>query len=194
MAIATLSPAFLGLSGRMGDCVFRKVGGRTIVASVPKRSCTAPTDRQIAQRQRFQKAARYARSILDNPPAREFYAALGTDRETTGYAAAVRDFLNPPIISDIALGLYQGRPEDEIIVRATDDTEVAGVTVTIRDRTGSVVETGQARPWDDVWIYDATVLAPAGQPLAIEVTAIDRPGNEVTRREPWVPGSNSGIW
>ncbi len=194
MAIATLSAVFQGLSGRMGDHVFRNVGGRTIVASAPVRSRTVPTERQIAQRQRFHLAVRYARSTLDHPPAHEFYAALGTDRETTAYAAAVRDFLNPPIISDIALGLYQGHPEDEIIVRATDDTEVAGVTVTIRDMTGSVVEKGEARPWDDVWIYDATVLAPAGRPLTIEATAMDRPGNEVTRRVPWVPSSNPGIW
>lgn len=181
MSVATLIPAPTGVLGAL----------HAGASSTPARR---PTGRLIAQSRRFQFAAAYARGALANPPARRFYANLAADRAITSRSAAVRDFLHPPVIADIALALYQGQPDDEIIVHATDDAAVVGVTVAIRDRAGRLVEHGAARTWDGVWIYEATAIAPAGQPLTIEVTALDRPGNEVIRRVPWVPGATSSIW
>jgi hypothetical protein len=104
------------------------------------------------------------------------------------------DYLKAPIIHDIALALYQGHPDDEIIVHASDDTQVVSVTVTIKNMVGAIVERGTARLYDGAWIYDATARAPVGQPLTIEVTAMDRPGNEVTRTTPWVPPFAADTW
>lgn len=189
MARIHLHPGVCALSGRLGNWVFHTHGGRTYVSRAPKRGRDDPSEAQLAQRLRFREAAAYARAALTNPPARAFYADCGARKKLSAHAAAVRDALNPPVIHDIALTLYQGYPEDEIIVHASDDAEVAGVTVAIRDMTGRTIETGAARLFDGAWIYDATTRAPYGQPLTIAVTALDRPGNEVTRTKPWVPAS-----
>ena len=189
MARIHLHPGVSALSGRLGDWVFRTRNDRTYASRLPERRRDDPTEAQLAQRLRFREAAAYARAALANPPARAFYADCGARKQLSAYAAAMRDALNAPVIHDIALTLYQGYPGDEIIVHASDDSEVAGVTVAIRDMTGRIIETGAARPYDGVWIYDATTRAPYGQPLTIVVTALDRPGNEVTRTKPWVPTS-----
>jgi hypothetical protein len=124
-----------------------------------------------------------------NPPAAAFYAVTARRhrRAISVFAAAVRDKLNPPVIHDIALGLFDGRVGDEVIVHASDDTQVVEVCVVVKDMTGAVLERGSARRQDDVWVYELNAATPFGHPLTIEVTAMDRPGNEVTRTKPWVP-------
>jgi hypothetical protein len=189
MAIAIFPAGFGSISGRIGNLVFRKHGDRTIVSHVPVQRHRELTDAQLAHRRRFREANVYSRSALANPAVRAFYADLAGKRSSNPHAVAVGDFLRPPVIHDIALSLYQGHPEDEIIVHATDDSEVVSVTVTIKDVVGKVVERGPARERCEAWVYDATVRAPIGQPLTIEVTAMDRPGNAVTRSTPWVPAN-----
>jgi hypothetical protein len=191
MASAIPSIILGRIHGRVGNLVFRSHGGRTIVSQRPAPRRDRPTERQLAQRLRFRAAAHYACSALANPAGLAFYAATARQRNLSPKSAAISDYLNAPVIHDIAFALYQGHAEDEIIIHATDDTEVVSVTVAIKDMTGRELERGPARLWDGAWIYDATTTAPAGHPLTIQVTAMDRPGNEVTRSTPWVPDQES---
>jgi hypothetical protein len=174
--------------------VYRTVNGRTFACRPPRPSSRPPTERQLATRLRFCRAAEYAHSALLNPPARAFYEKMGAALERAAYNVARSDYLQAPVISDIALALYGGRPEDEIIIHADDDTEVVCVDVIIKDMLDRVVERGTAVERSGVWVYEARTIAPAGQPLTIHVMAMDRPGNEVTRTVPWVPDTPSDAW
>jgi hypothetical protein len=186
MASAT-APLFVSLRGRIGDLIFRQQHGRTIVYSAPARRPVDPTARQLVQRQRFREATLYARNALSNPAARDFYTQSGRERGITAQAAAHRDRLSPPVIEDIALGLFDGLAGDEIVITAHDDSEVVEVRVQVKDMTGRLLERGVAVARPGAWVYEATTTAPVGHPLTIEVTAMDRAGNEVTRTTPWVP-------
>jgi hypothetical protein len=193
MAVFT-PPAGIRLSGRLGNVVYRNIGGRTFISRAPAPSNKPPTERQLAVRNRFRLAAVYAQAALSNPVARAFYERVAAAKDRTAFSAAQGDYLSAPVIRDIALTLYQGHPADEIVVVATDDTQVVSVKVTIRDMVGKVVEAGEAGLRHDIWLYVATKMAPAGQPLTVEVTAMDRAGNEVTRSTAWIPGADADAW
>jgi hypothetical protein len=80
---------------------------------------------------------------------------------------------------------YHGHVGDPIRVGATDDGEVAGVTVTVRTNS-AVLESGAATMGvtpDAPWVYVATVAVAAGQAVTIEATARDRAGNAAGKQE-----------
>ena len=71
----------------------------------------------------------------------------------------------------------------KIVVRTSDDIQVAGVNVAIRDQDGAVLEQGAAvkDAGGATYTYTATTALQAGQAVSIEVTATDLPGNSTTR-------------
>jgi hypothetical protein len=74
---------------------------------------------------------------------------------------------------------------DKISIRASDDVEVSGVTLTIRDQGGTVLESGAAvwTPASASWVYTATTALAQGQAVSIEVTATDRPGHSTLKAQ-----------
>ena len=90
------------------------------------------------------------------------------------------DYLKPPVIEDIDLAAYHGRPGDVIGICARDDTQVTAVDIVLRDGAGVIKEQGPARPggWD--WRYTATHRFGPEEVITVEVTAHDRAGNATT--------------
>jgi hypothetical protein len=69
MAKIKLNPLFDGISGTLGDVVFKKSkNGEIIISSRPQKSNAEPSEAQKAQRQRFTLANSYAKAVLAKHP------------------------------------------------------------------------------------------------------------------------------
>ncbi|UOQ71422.1 hypothetical protein [Hymenobacter cellulosilyticus] len=170
-----------GLSGTLGGTlVFRQVGGKTIVATAPRESEKAPSVKQLAQQERFQMAALYAKTQLQNPSSKaEYEAGRPADSTASAYAIAVADFMQAPDIRQIDLSNYTGKKGDTIQVRVTDDFLVSSVRVRIENGDGSLVEEGPATITANGldWSYTATAANASLDGDKITITATDKPGN-----------------
>jgi hypothetical protein len=179
MAQSSTNPIVSGFSGKFGNqIVFRRVNGKIIMANVPNRWNKKPVGKQIETCERFQEASKWAKKKLEDP---EMLAAY---REKAGngrsaYNVAIRDYLKPPVVSDIDVSNYHGHAGDKITVTAKKDFRVREVTVTIIGPGGTELEHGTCTPgisWKQ-WHYTAS--GDAGNPAGLMVTAVarDYPGN-----------------
>lgn len=180
MAVVLKNLVTKGLSGKLGDTiVFRKVGDKTIVATVPTTS-KEPTEAQKAQRERFQMAVLYAKSQMDDPDAKAAYEAEAKGSgQPNAYNIAVADFFHAPDIEEVDLENYLGNIGDTIRVRAIDDFKVVEVQVEIYNADGTLVEKGaavqQANGLD--WVYTATVKNDDLYSDKVVIKVSDMPGN-----------------
>ncbi|WP_243350202.1 hypothetical protein [Parabacteroides sp. FAFU027] len=174
-----------GLSGKVGDLiVFRQRGDKTFVSAKPRERSGEMTDAQKAQQARFQEAAIYGKSALQNEALKKQYQDAAGDGKTP-YNVAVADFLKAPNIKEIDLTEYTGKVGDKITVSVTDDFKVTGVTVSIYNADGSVVENGTAELdlLKNKWIFTATAENASLDGDKIVVTASDLPGNVTEKNE-----------
>ena len=186
MANVHLNPIMERIRGKIGELVFRRFGRRTIIARKPDLSGRVASAGQIAVRERFRGAAYYANKVMADPERRARYAPLATKRGTPLREVIMTDYLNPPVVDAISVADYHGIIGDPVVVRATDDVAVSGVTVTLRDAADAVIEQGVATLADDRWTYRATVAVPAGEAVMVIATARDGAEQEATKILPLV--------
>lgn len=177
MAKVQLNAITEHFSGRIGDVVFRRSLGRLQATLRPKRRTSPPSADQLAQRVVFLKGVSYAKAALADPATRIAYENAARTKQMSAFATAMSDYFRLPAVQDIDVSGYRGRVGDKILVLATDDVEVAGVTVVVRKSDGAEIEQGAAVLENLKWHYTAKTAIAAGQHLIIEVTARDRPGN-----------------
>lgn len=161
-----------------GTIVFRQVGNRTIVATAPGRSGEI-SQKQKAQRQRFQEAVVYAKAQMQDPTAKSEYTALTNEENGNAYSIAVADFLNAPNINLVDMSNYTGKIGDSIRIQVTDDFKVMQVSVRIENPDGTLVETGNAVQQSNAidWLYIATAKNTTVAGDKIMIRASDKPGN-----------------
>ena len=93
MAKVMLDPLFSGMSGRMGDFVFRtSKNGQVTVSRRPRKPVAAPSEAQKANRQRFVKANNYARAALADPDLRAVYENIAAQDGVSAFAAVRADY------------------------------------------------------------------------------------------------------
>ena len=93
MAKIQLDPLFAGLTGTMGDLVFKKSkNGVMFVASRPKKSNAKPSPAQLANRERFTLANAYAKAALADPELRAIYEKIAEEEGKGAFAAAKADY------------------------------------------------------------------------------------------------------
>ena len=93
MAKAELDPLFRGISGAMSGFIFkRSKSGGAIVAKRPQKSNAAPSEAQIAHRNKFRQATAYAKTALARPAVRAYYKKKALRLKTTPYALAIADY------------------------------------------------------------------------------------------------------
>ena len=177
MARVTLNPVLDQISGSVGDLVFRRTpsGGQSI-ASKPSPPAGGPSEAQLAQRDRFRRAAAYGRSVMADPEARAFYDALAAARKVPVFSLVVADFLHAPTVGAVDVSGYAGAAGDVVRVEAWDDVEVVRVEVVLTDGAGAVLETGEAVSDGWRWTYTAQAAAPPGATVTVTARAVDRPG------------------
>jgi hypothetical protein len=165
MAKANKNAIVQGLSGSIGDMVFRQMpDGSTRVSRKPDFSRRVFSPGQKEHQSRFQQAVAYAREAAKTQP---IYAELARGTAKTAYNWALSDWFNPPIIGRIE------RRKGRIKVQANDNVLVTKVWVKIMDEEGKVLEQGEARQANaEWWEY------PSGNTEGtIEATAWDLAGN-----------------
>lgn len=178
MARVKLNPIIDGVSGKIGDLVFRSYGDDTILSRLPDFSNVEPTPGQEAQRARFREASFYGRMAMADAATRAFYEAFAERRGQPVFSVMVADFLNAPVVDEIETAAYTGAVGDPITVRAHDDVEVTGVSVTLTDAGGAELESGAAVLDGTRWRYDAQTAVASGTDVTITARATDRPGND----------------
>jgi len=169
MAKARKNAIVLGLSGSIGDLVFRQMpDGSTRVSRKPDFSRRVFSQGQKDHQSRFQQAAAYAREAAKTQP---IYAELASGTAKSAYNVALSDWFNPPVIQRIE------RKGGLIRVAASDNVMVTEVQVRIVDGEGNVLERGQAEQVDlknnpEWWEYLSSAEG------TIEATAQDLAGNQ----------------
>lgn len=180
MSDVELNPTVDGYRGSIGRLVFKKYKGRTIVGKKPVRT-KEPSPEELARQENFKEAVAYAKSVLADPVAREFYKPIALRRDISVYSLALGDFLKVPTLKPLDLSNYKGRIGDVIEIRAIDDIGLANLDVKIVAQDGTPIESGKALEIGDrsgKWNYIATKQVAVGTDIFIEVKGVDHAGNE----------------
>lgn len=180
-----LQPSLRGLSGKMGDWVYRysKNKKKTFIGEKPVRSLEQ-TEGQIAQQERFTDASLYAGEAMADPALREFYENAAEEMGITPHNAAMADFLSVPVFKPLDLSKYKGQVGDPILVRVTSKFGLAALEITIDRQDGSEIETGRAvETATNRWVYAATQPVAVGTDIFIEVVGTDHTGRRVKMTE-----------
>ena len=171
-----------GFGGTIGkQMVLRTRGGRTYMGKMPEFDpALAPTVQQDQTRLKFRECMRYAKSLKDKPELKARYAAAAKPWQTA-HNVAFADAFKAPVIADLRTTAYAGQVGDKLLVKATDDFEVANVTLAIFDASGTKLEEGPCILEDNNidWAYVCTVTNPVIMGSRILVSASDLPGNRV---------------
>jgi hypothetical protein len=94
------NPILKGLSGRVGDFIFKQFRGRTIIAIRPKERTVVPSPLQKQNCNRFKEATQCAKTLLSDPEKREAFARKHKGCRTL-YQAAVGYYLRSMTHSEI---------------------------------------------------------------------------------------------
>ena len=177
MAKIEHSPIIDGISGKVGNLVFRtrKDGAARLGEAVGFRERTS--SEQGTQQEGFEQAGRYAREAARIVP---LYASLAAKSSKSAYAIAFSDWLHAPEIQGVER--YIGH----IDIYASDDVRVEKIYVTIFNEQGITLEQGSATlVHEGYWKYETEV------PGSVLVEAFDLAGN-VTRWTGALPGTSQG--
>ena len=89
-----LNPSIEGLSGKMGDVVFRynKKTGKTSTSKVPDMSKVKWSKAQKAQRRRFKKAVAYVQGLKTKPAVWAIYQKIAKRKRKRAWDVAMKDY------------------------------------------------------------------------------------------------------
>ncbi|HEY0059412.1 MAG TPA: hypothetical protein VGB56_09760 [Flavisolibacter sp.] len=177
MARSNNNIATHGLSGKVGQLVFRQRNGRTFVSKVP-RAQGPPSEAQLDLRSRFRQAVLYARTAVADAATKLFYTSRVKPWQTA-YNVAFSDFFKTPQIGDIDASAYNGTAGSLITVPVTDDGKVVLVKVKIQKGDGTLVEEGDAVLQVNGlhWVFTAAAPNNSLPGSLITITAFDLPGH-----------------
>jgi len=184
MSKVDLSAYVNGIGGKVGNnTVFRRVGKRTILAQRPKKKENPdPVKESVRlQRDKFRRAAAFARAKMNDQAAKEEYRMLAQGQEfMSPFTAAVRDYLRPIEFSSVKTVGYTGKVGDKIVVQPMDYRKVKELVITILRQDASVVESGAAvLPEGELdWTYTATQVNDQLVGGKVVIRAMDRSGKE----------------
>ena len=181
-----VNPIIEGMSGKMGELVFKRYGDEVIIARAPDMSQRTFSPGQLAAQERFRKAAQYGKLALAEPASRAAYEAAAQAAGTPVFALTVADFFKAPSVDELNVSGYTGKAGESIVVLAHDDFEVVAVTVNIKDAGGQATESGaaiQTPPESGRWVYTTKQAVASLTGVVITATASDRPGNMGTKTE-----------
>jgi hypothetical protein len=114
-----------GISGKVGNVVFKNYNGKVIACRAPKMRSRPITAAQAAQVERFRHAVAEAKRMLEDPVHRTYYETVAWRKHMRPYAFLVGQLLRGEVPPDIPAALEQLRRSEE--VRRADRAERARV-------------------------------------------------------------------
>lgn len=177
MAQAHIGFDTCGFRGRIGDLVYKRYGDKTVVTRVPR--FKSWSKEQKKGRSRFSAASTYAARVQRDPALRASYALWTAKKDLTIRSAAISDLLTLPAVESVTVQPSFGFPGIDVSVQGTQRHKFVAVTVTIRERSGRVLEDGPARQVGPlIWSYEARQVQRGRGPVLIEGVGSDRLGRE----------------
>ncbi len=180
MALVT-SFLFQGLSGKLGNVVFKQRRGKTYVDPMPVyNKDRIPTRKELDVRAKFSVAVSYARKALTDPVMHAFYKKR-SNRNKTAFGIAFRHAFNNPVVNKIDTKDYNGLPGSKIFIKALDEINVEEVMISIVTSDGVLIEQGNAYLPDGKafdWTYVATQVNNELDGCKVIAVAKNLPGNE----------------
>ncbi|MBO9659182.1 MAG: hypothetical protein J7527_10195, partial [Chitinophagaceae bacterium] len=135
---------------------------------------------QIEIRQKFKKAAHFAKLSMGMPDRYALYEAK-TVPGVTPYNLALGNYFAKPEIVEIINTSYSGAAGGQIDILAEDKITVHSLTVSIYTVQNTFVESGPAiKTSEGFWHYTTTGFSPQLEGSRVVVTASNLPGNEAT--------------
>jgi hypothetical protein len=183
MAIIKNNPVMATASGKVGVVYFRQVRGKLFVCNKPPRGLPR-SPKQLENQRRFGNASKGSKALLKDPEMKALYQARVDNDKFTAHMVAQSDLMKAPTVKSIDASAYKGTKGDVIAAQAKKDFKVSKVVVTITDKSGQVIESGEAAEEllsPDTWLYTATTDHPDLAGSVIQVKAIDVPGNTTTK-------------
>lgn len=182
MAKVKLNPIVESVRGGVGDLVFRKLNGDTVLSGKPDFTNVVASPDQEAHRTRFKQAVAYGRMVLADEDAREDYDEAALVKGKSAFALMVADFMNAPSIDEVDVSEYGGLANQFIYIRTSDDFTVEEVQVRILDINGAELESADADFDSETnrWVYESQTNLTPSTTIRIEVTVTDRPGGTTT--------------
>ncbi|MCX6246607.1 MAG: hypothetical protein NTW10_02635 [Bacteroidetes bacterium] len=177
--MTTQSELTKNYSGIFGNqVVLKNRRGSSVMTIPPAKPKTAPSDKQLAVRERLRLAAAYAANAMQDPVLHAEYAAKAR-KGRSAYRLAVIDFLRPPFIIQVDTAGYQGNTGDTITLTAGDDFRLVSVTLKISNPDGTLVEEGDCviNMPSGQYVYTAQEQISSAAGVVIRVRATDLPGN-----------------
>ncbi len=169
-----------GFSGTIGkQLTFRQIGGETFVSNYQKAPAVPATEKKQAAQTRFGIATAYARRAVKDPELKAMYQAFVKGGQRA-FNIAMIDALNAPAVESIQAENYQGHVDDQIVVRATDDFKVVTVKVSIYNKSGDLIEEGNAvvqNVEEMKWLYKVQQENHGLAGSKFVAVATDLPGN-----------------
>ncbi|WP_315822295.1 hypothetical protein [Paraflavitalea speifideaquila] len=133
------------MSGIIGDLLlFRQRAGKTFAGKIPVNEAE-PTASQLAIREKFKAASRYAQQAIAYPAIKQAYLEKATPGQTAFNVAFADYFKKPEILSTDTSG-YSGIPGSVIRMQVADNFKIKRVTVLIVTAAGATLEQGEAVP------------------------------------------------
>ncbi|MBS1544692.1 MAG: hypothetical protein JST14_13730 [Bacteroidetes bacterium] len=175
------NPIMKTLTGTLGRTVyFRMWRGRHIMASMPKRR-EKLSEKQEKTVSRFKLASAWAKQQMTDPKIKALYQARTNYHYHSAYLVALNDYLHQPEVKGIRTKDEFGSNNNTIFIDVLDDFEVVEVRVMIKDKSGKILESGNAQRADknpNMWKYTPKAANLLKTGTIIQAIAVDRPGNE----------------
>jgi hypothetical protein len=182
MAKVKLHPAIQFITGKMGEMVFRHIkekGEEKVeLADAPTfAEDRVWTEKQVLTHERMRQAVFYGKSVmLDENVRKQYEEELKKEGKSRRrlFSLLTADFLKAPSIDEVDLSEYDGDVGDKIKIRAHDDFKVTKVEVGILDADGKVLEKGEAKEEEGLFVYTAQTNI-HDKDVKIDIRAYDMP-------------------
>jgi hypothetical protein len=164
-----------GLSGSIGNLVFRNLRGKVVLSE----KTSAPAKQSEQQQEncfKFKCASSYAKSAMLSAEKKQYYRQKATDLKLpNAYVAAIMDYMRKGEVTGIDTRHYRGRAGDLIRVKIEKkDFAVHQAKAALYTTEGKLIESGTAiKTSEFVFEYKVKTNVPYYMPVILRITLCD---------------------
>jgi hypothetical protein len=182
MAIVRMNAITKGISGSIGNIVFRQYYGNTVIAG-KSQIRKKQSEQQRENRNRFKAATYWAKAQMLDPEKKAYYWRKAKKLKLpNAYTAAISDYMRKGEIKEIDARQYKGKAGDVIRLKISKkDFAIHKVDVSLWSADGTLIETAIAVKKDQhLFHYKVKEAFDQGH-VTIRVVLADHTWNSVKR-------------